>query len=100
MIDGSSLYLASGKVDKKSAEKSIGYLKTLTSKYNMVIVDHHMIRDPAWMDIMERLRTINRNAMSMAKYVGMKPRPLEYMGRELSFMKNTSHLRPSLGGST
>ncbi|RLF22042.1 MAG: hypothetical protein DRN15_10095 [Thermoprotei archaeon] len=83
IIGGPPLYLAGNKVSKDSVQRGLRNLKIIASQYDEVIVDHHMLRDPAWYEVMAELKSINKNVKTMAEYREEENRPLEYLRREL-----------------
>ncbi len=83
-ISGPPTYFAGYKVPAEDVERGLRGLKELLSTGALVIADHHFARDRGYFEMLRRLRReTGGRLVSAAEYMGVEPRPLESMRREL-----------------
>ncbi|GBF08741.1 UPF0282 protein [Aeropyrum pernix] len=89
IISGPPLYLGGYRVGMSSVELGIRNLEVLAERLRpkRLVVDHHLVRDPRFPEVLERLRGRAAGAgvevLTAAEYMGLQPEPLETMRREL-----------------
>ncbi|MCE4602227.1 MAG: MBL fold metallo-hydrolase [Desulfurococcales archaeon] len=89
LMDGPPTYFAGYKVSRESVDKGLEYMLELVSKARprTLIVDHHLIRDLGYRNIISRhLEAASRAGVSLvtaAEFMGIREEPLEAMRKEL-----------------
>jgi len=88
-VDGPMTYMLGYRYPKASLDRSIDNLcRLIEGGYvEILVLDHHLLRDIAWMDrmkpLMDRASRINVKVMTAAEFAGQKPSLLEARRREL-----------------
>ena len=83
-ISGPPTYFAGYKVPAEDVERGVECLKKLASTGALVIADHHLARDREYLSMLRELRReTGGRLVSAAEFMGVEPRLLESMRREL-----------------
>jgi len=87
VLSGPPVYLSEIKVPQKQIEQSLSRLSKLTEVVKKLIVDHHLMRSPESLHILEQIRrhakSYNHEVLTFADLLGKEPELLEAKRREL-----------------
>jgi len=84
-LGGPPTYLSGFSIDQNTINKGLANMTLLASKVKKIIVDHHLMRNEHWQEILEdvKTRSRNENVFSAASYIGQTSRALECKRKEL-----------------
>ncbi|MEM2123523.1 MAG: hypothetical protein QXE79_07805 [Candidatus Bathyarchaeia archaeon] len=87
IIGGPPIYLRGYRVSDEAIGRALTNMVSLTRFIPSVIVDHHLLRDPGWIDFLApvfKAADVNRGGVyTAADYSGIPATPLEYKRRDL-----------------
>lgn len=81
-IDGPMSYMLGYRYSVKSFEESIKNLKEIAKLCDVIVVDHHFLRDLKWRERIKEVEKI-KHVMSAAEFAGKKEELLEARRKEL-----------------
>ena len=81
-IDGPMTYMLGYRYSFKSYEQSIENLKKIAEICEILVIDHHMLRDLQWRERVKQVEKI-KHVMSAAEFAGKKEELLEARRKEL-----------------
>ncbi len=84
IVDGPPTYLVGNSYGEEDIANAVRSLTTLSSVVDEVIIDHHLLRDLKYKDLLDTIRKSSKaNLMTAADYLGIEPNPLEARRKEL-----------------
>ncbi|MBO3768226.1 MAG: MBL fold metallo-hydrolase, partial [Candidatus Brockarchaeota archaeon] len=84
-LGGPPTYLSGFSVNEEDILKGIENMKVVAKNVKKVIIDHHLIRDKEWKNIIEKVATESKNGevFTAATYVKKPVRPFESIRKDL-----------------
>ncbi|MBS7644466.1 MAG: hypothetical protein QW569_03285 [Candidatus Bathyarchaeia archaeon] len=87
VIGGPPIYLRGYRVSDEAIGKALTNMLSLARLIPMIIVDHHLLRDPGWTDFLapiSKVAEVNGGVVhTAASYLGAPATPLEYKRKDL-----------------
>jgi len=87
IVGGPPIYLRGYRVPDEAIGKALNNMTYLTGFTPVAIMDHHLLRDPGWMDflapVLKAAKVNGCTIYTAADYAGIPAAPLEYKRRDL-----------------
>ena len=87
VLGGPPTYLSDVKSNQGSIQQAFKNMELLAEVCDMLIVDHHLLRDENWSNLLsavyDRAESFSHYVLTVAEYLGVDNSPLEYRRKRL-----------------